>query len=122
MSRTKRINRYPRDEWNSFDAFFDDEWADNQITTMARAVYGHEEDYCHTYKGTMERCKKLWAECTRDGYYEETSRRSGFKQDAKKHVRIANRRFCGKVLRDEEHDNIGFPMGNEGKLYKWDWW
>jgi hypothetical protein len=58
---------------------------------------------------------------SRDGYFSETYRKTGFKNEANRQVRRFNKNFCNKVLKDEWEDEA-YPNRKLGKKYKWNWW
>mgnify|MGYP003474351929 FL=1 len=80
--------------------------------------------YVHDDEETIRIAKDEFARWARDGRdgLTETSRNSGFKYDAKKTVRRANKSFCRSVLSGDDHENIPTPIRKEGKKHKWDWW
>lgn len=58
----------------------------------------------------------------RDGSLNETSRKTGFKNEAKGHVRRRNKKFCKNVLADNDWDDDPYPNRKEGKQFEWNWW
>lgn len=58
----------------------------------------------------------------RDCMFYETGRNTGYKDDASKTVRIANKRLAQRILKDEEYDNVSYPDRHLGKTHKWNWW
>lgn len=60
---------------------------------------------------------------TRDGHWSETTPRSGFKYDAKKTVRRANKALCKAVVSgDEMWEDKPYPTRKLGKHHVWSWW
>ena len=57
----------------------------------------------------------------RDGRFSETPRRTGFKKESAQHVRRKNKNFCRNVMLDEWEDEA-YPIHQEGKHFKWNWW
>lgn len=58
----------------------------------------------------------------RDGYLCDTGRNTGFKREAKRTLRRANREFCKKVMIDEDWEDEVLPDRYLGKALKWNWW
>lgn len=58
----------------------------------------------------------------RDGVWNETTRNQGFKHDAKKATRRANKEFCHKVMKELDYDDEAYPNGHEGDKFVWSWW
>lgn len=60
---------------------------------------------------------------TRDGVYSETAQRSGFKRDATRVVRRANKKYCRDVVNDDNTwEDYPYPTRKLGKHMKWNWW
>lgn len=70
----------------------------------------------------IEELRQDYRSHNRDGTWTETSRKSGFKEEAAEKVRLANKRFCAKVMRDEDVDNTAYPDGHEGDYLVWNYW
>ena len=68
------------------------------------------------------KAKREFATYTRDGKWNETGRRTGFKQAAASCVRRANKRFCGAVMRDEDVDDKIYPHEHLGDYLVWSFW
>ena len=58
----------------------------------------------------------------RDGHWNETTCNKGFKKDANSTVRNNNKRFCNKVVRDDDWEGRAYPIRKEGKYHRWNWW
>jgi hypothetical protein len=69
-----------------------------------------------------EKAKREFATYTRDGKWNETGRNTGFKQAAAKCVRLANKQFCGAVIRGEDIDNKIYPHNHLGDYLVWSFW
>lgn len=60
---------------------------------------------------------------TRDGYWNETTANSGFKNEAKKAVRRANKRFCQMIESDDlRWEDEPYPHDHLGDGFRWNWW
>ena len=81
-----------------------------------------EEEQLQKYNEEIEKLKKEWAKFTRDGRWSETACNQGFKHEAKKIVRRANKNFCHKVMKDLDYDDEAYPNGHEGDHSVWNWW
>lgn len=77
-----------------------------------------EPDYEEVIRDTKERVSRRY----RDGYCNETSRKTGFKNACKRSIRNKNKRLCKKVLKGEYDDGIVYPNTQEDKQRIWDWW
>lgn len=71
---------------------------------------------------TIAKAKAWRSKLTWDGTCTETTRRSGFKKDAAHEVRRSNKRFCDKIVRDDDWEDDPYPIRKEGSHYKWSWW
>lgn len=82
----------------------------------------------HAYKTDEEllaEATESYNRQTRDGRngYTCTTVNSGFKKDAAKATRRANKHFCKMVLdEDPRWEDTPYPNGHEGDTYIWDWW
>ena len=76
-----------------------------------------------SYEEHFEKARQEYRKASRDGYWNETGRNTGFKQAATKTVRNANKRYCQKVMKDPEawHEESA-PNGHEGDGHLWDFW
>lgn len=63
-----------------------------------------------------------YAKLTRDGYRSSAAQNTGFKKQAATIVRRENARFCHKVVRGEDIDDVSYPVTKQGKSCIWDWW
>jgi len=63
----------------------------------------------------------VWNSWLRDGALSETSRNTGFKQQAARTVRRANKRLSTVLLKGEAYDTP-YPGYYLGKTHVWDWW
>lgn len=59
---------------------------------------------------------------TRDGWANETSRRSGYKHATARSLRLENRRYCHRVIKDDDWEDVAYPSRKEGKQKIWDFW
>lgn len=59
---------------------------------------------------------------TRDGWANETGRRSGYKHATARSLRLENRRYCHRVVKDLDWEDVAYPSRKEGKQKIWDWW
>lgn len=76
-----------------------------------------------TYEDAVNEAKDFYQRMTRDGYFTVSSRSSGFKNEAGRCVRRANKRYCDAVLKDEDHwDECSAPTRKMGKDLRWNWW
>lgn len=58
----------------------------------------------------------------RDGKLTETGRNTGFKKRAQRELRNANRRYCTRVMRDQEDCDDVYPCSREQKHLIWAFW
>lgn len=63
-----------------------------------------------------------YARRTRDGHWNETGRNWGFKRQAARTLRRADRAFESMILRGEDHEDVLYPGPHLGKKFIWDWW
>lgn len=73
-----------------------------------------------TFEEVIAEADKEYLRWTRD-QWSETSRNSGFKRDAARTVRRANKSYCKKVLQDEWEELVA-PNGHEGDHLIWNYW
>lgn len=59
---------------------------------------------------------------TRDGWANETGRRSGYKHATARSLRLENRRYCHRVIKDDAWEDVAYPSRKEGKQKIWDFW
>lgn len=59
---------------------------------------------------------------TRDGWAAETTQRSGYKHATARSLRLENRRYCHRVIKDDRWEEVAAPSRKEGKQKIWDWW
>lgn len=59
---------------------------------------------------------------TRDGWANETTRRSGYKHATARSLRLENRRYCHRVIKDDDWEDVAYPSRKEGKQKIWDFW
>lgn len=103
---------------------FDDFLENSLYVKYARKPYISRWNYIEVEWPIEEAIKEYEAEfdsLIRDGKYNETPRKSGFKKEAKRHVRRRNKDFCKKVMKDEWEDEA-YPLYFEGKQFAWNWW
>lgn len=114
---------------------------DTRVEFINRRLDEHYR-YCLLYLQTgcrslsyIERCAKRpieeviaeaeadWALYTRDGRHglTNTSCNSGFKYDAKKMLRRANKKLCRSIMKYEYEDDP-HPIRRDAKTYIWDWY
>jgi hypothetical protein len=63
-----------------------------------------------------------WASRFRDGYCSETSRSTGFKQDAARKLRRDNNRYCNDIRIGRDVDHLAYPSRKESKYIVWSYW
>lgn len=82
------------------------------------------DKYIMTDEETLAKAKEEYAQWARDGRHglTKTTHNTGFKTDAKKTVRRANKSFCRAVLSGDDYENIVLPTVKLGKLHIWNWW
>ena len=87
------------------------------------AVTGATTDsYYSKAKGrTLEEQLKRWTRDGRDGLTNSAAN-TGFKTDAKKIVRRANKSFCRAVLSGDDYENIPYATDKLGKDFIYRWW
>lgn len=64
---------------------------------------------------------KRWTRDGRDGLTSSNAN-TGFKTDAKKIVRRANKSFCRAVLSGDDYENIPYATDKLGKDFIYRWW
>ena len=95
-------------------------------TNFIKAQHGHQW-YAFDSQGWSQEdwdseSAERYDKSSRDGYYYETSRNRGFKNEAKGFLRRANRNFCKAVLQGFDVDNVALPGRCDGKKFYWNWW
>jgi len=75
-----------------------------------------------TYEEVVAEAKEKFAKRSRDGYWNETSRNTGFKKEATRILRRANKRLTQDIMRDEDWEDIPYPNRKNGKACRWNWW
>lgn len=85
---------------------------------------GWYKKYVKTDEEFLKDTKEQWARWARDGRdgLTETRRSTGFKTDAKKIVRRANKSFCRAVLSGDDYENIPYATDKLGKDFIYRWW
>lgn len=112
MSNTYRDNKKAN---RSFAKILDCEieWAN-----IAHA-WGHETP---DYSEIVEESGKHYAKQFRDGYYNSNSsrpRKSQFRKEANKQLRLANKRLECKIMKGKVYDDISYPSRKESKYLVW---
>lgn len=111
MSRTHR--KLPRKSWIRYRLFKlqwpNVRWYDKYIKPKEEVILDAENQL------------NRWRRDGRDGMTCTTSN-TGYKYDAKKTVRRANKSFCRHVLCGDDYENIPLPTRKIGKKHKWDWY
>jgi hypothetical protein len=124
MSRTKRKHHYVSGD--SEVAYI------NRQRSHGNVLVSMERDgpyyYCNWRDRTAEdhdiedaESAKEYHTFGRDGTWNETGRNQGFKHEAKKYVRNANKKFCRKVIDGVDYDDDAMPIRKEGKQFSWNW-
>lgn len=75
-----------------------------------------------TQDQVVEDAKKKASTFSRDGAFSQTSQSTGFKKKAGRQVRLENKRFCQRVLKDDDWENDPYPSVHLGDKFLWDFW
>jgi hypothetical protein len=75
----------------------------------------------YTDEEVIKDAKSFRAKSQRDGFGCDTTQSSGYRKAAARTLRLANKRFCKRILIDD-WENTAYPSRLDGKKHIWDWW